>query len=94
MRARVCAPDADLVMKTVNGAHASSQAGRQAGVCLEVAGGATVESGGGVKFWRFLRLYICARFLLHADFALSYMVQRTDSRLDSSHICTRGSSPH
>ena len=31
MRARVCAPDADLVMKTVNGAHASSQAGRQAG---------------------------------------------------------------
>ena len=45
MRARVCAPDADLVMKTVNGAHASSQAGRQAGrqagLCLEVAEGTT-----------------------------------------------------
>ena len=78
MRARVCAPDADLVMKTVNGAHASSQAGRQAGLCLEVAEGTTVESGG-VKFCRFLRLYICARFLLHADLALSYMVQRTYS---------------
>ena len=80
MRARVCAPDADLVMKTVNGAHASSQAGRQAGRAVfgGRGGNYTVESGA-VKFCRFLRLYICARFLLHADLALSHMVQRTYS---------------
>ena len=47
MRARMCAPDADLVMKTVNGAHASSQAGRQAGRAVfgGRGGNYTVESG-------------------------------------------------